>query len=82
MKEFCQSCTMPLTEPELGTEADGSPSQSYCKHCYQAGKYTMDCTMQEMIDFCAPMTAQAMGITPEAAKEQMQQYFPTLERWS
>ena len=34
-----------------------------------------------MIAFCAPMTAQAMGITPEKATEQMQQFFPKLERW-
>ena len=81
MKEFCRSCAMPLTEAELGTKADGAASQSYCKYCYQGGKYTQDCTMEERIAFCAPMTAQAMGITPEKATEQMQQFFPKLERW-
>lgn len=38
---FCQSCSMPLTGPQLfGTEKDGSKSQEYCKYCYQNGAFT------------------------------------------
>jgi hypothetical protein len=37
--EFCQSCSMPLTDPELlGTESDGSPATEYCKYCYSQGQ--------------------------------------------
>jgi hypothetical protein len=38
---FCQSCSMPLDNPELhGTEKDGSKSEEYCKYCYQHGAFT------------------------------------------
>ncbi len=81
-QNFCQSCAMPITEDIFGTNADGSKNPEYCKHCYQDGKYTMECTMQEMIDFCAPYMAEAdPNLTPEKAKEQMQAFFPKLKRW-
>ncbi len=80
---FCQSCGMPLTDPALrGTEADGSPSPHYCKYCYDKGKFAGDMTMEQMIDFCAPMMAKASpGMTEEDAKEQMRKFFPQLLRW-
>ena len=86
MKEntpFCQSCGMPLTDPALrGAEADGSPSPHYCKYCYDKGRFTGEMTMEQMIDFCAPMMAQANpGMTEEDAKEQMRKFFPLLLRW-
>ena len=80
---FCQSCGMPLTDPSLrGTEADGSPSPHYCKYCYGEGKFSGEMTMEQMIDFCAPMMAQSNpGMTEEDAKEQMRKFFPLLLRW-
>lgn len=86
MKEntpFCQSCGMPLTDPALrGAEADGSPSPHYCKYCYDKGKFAGEMTMEQMIDFCAPMMAQSNpGMTEEDAKEQMRKFFPLLLRW-
>lgn len=79
---FCQSCGMPLTGQELGTEADGSPSPDYCKYCYQQGAFTSSMTMEEMIDFCAkPMVDANPGMTEEQAKEQMHRFFPLLLRW-
>ncbi len=37
---FCQSCSMPLNNPELlGTEKDGSKSREYCAYCYQHGEF-------------------------------------------
>ena len=81
--KFCQSCGMPLgpgTAP--GTEADGSPSADYCSYCYKDGQFVGEMTMEEMIDFCAPMMAQAnSGMTQEQAKAQMHQFFPLLKRW-
>lgn len=73
MKEntpFCQSCGMPLTDPALrGAEADGSPSPHYCKYCYDKGKFAGEMTMEQMIDFCAPMMARSNpGMTEEDAK--------------
>lgn len=80
---FCQSCAMPLTTPDLrGTEADGSASPHYCKYCYDKGKFTGDMTMEQMIDFCAPIMSKSNpGMTEEDAKDQMQKFFPLLLRW-
>lgn len=80
---FCQSCGMPLSDPTLhGHEADGTPSEHYCKYCYESGGFTASMTMEEMIDFCAPMMAQYNpGMTQEQAKEQMRGFFPLLLRW-
>jgi len=40
-ENFCQSCSMPLDNPELlGTEKDGSKNPEYCKYCYQQGAFT------------------------------------------
>ena len=39
-------------------------------------------SMEEMIDFCAPMMAQSNpGMTQDQAKAQMRQFFPMLKRW-
>ncbi len=81
--KFCQSCGMPLGPGvELGTESDGSPSQDYCGYCYKQGQFVGEMTMEEMIDFCAPMMAQAdPSMTQEQAKARMHQFFPMLKRW-
>ena len=52
-QKFCQSCGMPLTDEVLGTNADGSKNEDYCMYCYKDGKFTQDCTMDEMIEFCS-----------------------------
>ena len=80
---FCQSCGMPLTpEVELGTEADGAQNPDYCVWCYKEGRFTDEMTMEEMIDFCAPMMVQGNpGMTDEQARAQMHRFFPTLKRW-
>jgi len=50
LKNFCQSCTMPIDNIEnRGTEKDGSKSNLYCKYCYQDGVFTdPDMTMEQM----------------------------------
>lgn len=80
---FCQSCGMPLCDPSvIGTEQDGSPSEHYCKYCYENGAFTGDMTMEEMIDFCVgPMVESTPGMTAEQAKDRMAAFFPTLLRW-
>ena len=47
----CQSCYMPMNKPEdFGKEADGSPSDDYCVHCYQDGDFTWKCTYEEAVE--------------------------------
>lgn len=78
---------MPLSEELLGTNADGSKNEEYCKWCYAEGKFLQDCTMDEMIDFCAKFVDQVNGVagtsyTEAEYKAQMQEYFPHLKRWA
>ena len=83
VKRFCQSCGMPLTDPDLlATEANGAKNADYCLYCYKDGAFVQDCTMEEMIDFCVKI-GQDMGMYPdsEQARGQMLAWFPTLKRW-
>ncbi len=84
--KFCQSCGMPLNDENRGTNADGSKNDDYCMYCYQNGKFTNDCTMDEMIEFCAQFVDEVnknmpKPMTKEEYKDMMRQYFPLLKRW-
>ena len=77
---------MPLTNENLGTNADGSKNEDYCTYCYKDGKFTQDCTMDEMIDFCAQFVDEVnksmpKPMTRDEYKDMMRQYFPMLKRW-
>ena len=53
---ICQSCGMPLTAPEqFGKNADGTTNGDYCVYCCPDGEANMTGTLDEMIDFCAPI---------------------------
>ena len=85
-QKFCQSCGMPLTEEVLGTNADGSKNEEYCIYCYKDGQFLQDCTMEEMIQFCAGFVDEVNKNLPEPITReqyiaQMRQWFPTLKRW-
>lgn len=76
---YCQSCGMPLGDDSLlAREADGALSETYCKFCYVDGHFANDCTMEEMVEQCAPH----LGLADEAeARAYMQRLLPTLSRW-
>ena len=80
---YCQCCSMPIPDPSLhGTEADGAPSGSYCKFCYQGGDFTAkDVDMDEFIEATAQLEADAMGISREEAVSLMATLLPHLQRW-
>ena len=76
----------PLGEEMRGTDADGSKSEDYCIYCYQDGKFTRECSMEEMIDFCAQFVDEVnknmpQPMTAEQYKQMMRQFFPQLKRW-
>ena len=82
VKRFCQSCGMPLqNEADYGTEAGGARSEEYCTYCYQNGGFTADCTMDEMIEDCAPRMAEAMGWSVDESASLLGAVLPTLKRW-
>lgn len=80
---YCQCCSMPMPEPDLhGTEADGSPSEDFCRYCYDHGDFTATgVTMDEFIEATAPMEAEALGISRDEAVSLMATLLPHLKRW-
>ncbi len=84
--KFCQSCGMPLTDDNKGTNACGGRNEDYCIYCYKDGKFTQDMTMEQMIDHCAQFTDEinknsGQNLSAVQIKEQMRQFFPHLKRW-
>ena len=74
--KFCQSCGMPLQKNE-----------EYCCYCYKDGAFTMDCTMDQMIDHCVQFVDEFnkdadFHYTKEEAVANMKLFFPTLKRWA
>lgn len=85
-QKFCQSCGMPLTDDDKGTNADGSRNDDYCNYCYVDGRFRQDLTMEQMVEHCARFTDDinkwsGENMTVEEAKEMMRQFYPTLKRW-
>ena len=77
---------MPLNPEVLGTEKDGSKNEEYCTYCYADGHFTVECTMDEMIENCLNYLDEfnrdsPVQYTREQAREQMRQFFPHLKRW-
>ena len=77
---------MPLSSDVFGTNADGSRNEEYCIYCYKYGAFTQDCTMDEMIEFCAQFLDDVnknlpTPMTREQYIASMRRWFPTLKRW-
>lgn len=81
-KDWCQSCSMPLTkEEELGTNKDGSKNKEYCIYCYKDGEYTdKEITMEGMVEMCVPIMVEN-GMQEDEARKIMNNALPTLKRW-
>ena len=79
--KFCQSCAMPMSDKDFGSEKDGSKSEDYCSYCYRDGEFTTDSSMEEMIDYSAPKAAEATGMSEEEARKMCNEMFPQLKRW-
>ena len=83
-ERHCQSCGMPMgaTNEWCGTFADGNKAADYCKHCFENGAFTNNCTMDEMIEICVPHLVSAVpGMNEDGARNMMRELFPTLKRW-
>ena len=83
---ICQSCGIPLTEENRGTDANGNHCETYCSFCFQKGKFTQNFTMTQMIEFCLQYLDQinsltGRNLTPTQAKERTLRLFPHLKRW-
>ena len=80
MEKICQSCGMPLTKEQLGTNKDGSINGDYCMYCYEKGEFIDKVSMNEYIEMCSKYGEQA-GMTNEEMKDYCSKLFPTLKRW-
>jgi len=83
-EKYCQSCGMPMDAAgeTYGDNENGSKNTDYCKYCYEKGKFTAECTMDEMIEFCVPhMAAAGSGMGEDEARKMMREFFPSLKRW-
>ena len=86
---YCQSCGIPLPandEKILGTNENGSKNEDYCIYCYENGKYTEDCTMNDMIEISVEHMKEMgqleqQGKTEEETREMLHRFFPKLKRW-
>lgn len=77
---ICQSGAMPLNAPEdCGTNAEGSLSVDFCRHCFQAGSFTADLSQEQMIEKLVGCAAH-MGMTEEEARARAESTLPTVKR--
>ncbi len=80
--KFCQSCGMPFDESHsnlTAKEKDGSNSV-YCTYCYKDGVFIHpDENMDDVIETGVPHLARKIG--EDAARKQLAEFLPTLERW-
>lgn len=71
-----------MQEDQYGTERDGSKNDAYCSYCYKDGAFEQQCSMEEMVNFCALFEVEGgRAKTIEEAKAGLMEYFPTLKRW-
>lgn len=83
---YCQSCGMPLTDDNRGTNADGSKSEDYCIYCFLDGAFTGDFTMEQMVEYCSMFVEEynrdtGQSLTACQYKDVLRRYYPTLRRW-
>lgn len=79
--KICQSCSMPMTEEQYGSNQDGSQNNDYCMYCYKDGKFIDDVTLEEYVETNVKFASQA-GMTEEEMRKHCQTVFPTLKRWN
>ena len=76
--ECCQSCGMPFDDghEDLRSKEDAR----YCVNCFADGQFTMpDATVADMVEIGVPHVAHKIG--GSAAREYLQGFIPTLDRW-
>ncbi len=78
---FCQSCSMPLNQPEsFGTETDGSKNSLYCNYCYQKGAFTNKSITLEGMKKLVTDQMHKMKMDEALIKKTMVM-LPSLKRW-
>lgn len=76
----CQSCSMPFSKEQIGTNEDKSLNEDYCVFCFKDGKFNQDMNLEQYIEFSLQFAKDA-GMTEDEMKEYCQKRLPTLKRW-
>ncbi len=79
-EKICQSCGISLTNDILGTNADGTLSDYYCKYCFANGNFVENITLEEAIQAIGEIAEEA-GVTREEAIGFASRNLPNLMRW-
>ena len=75
----CQCCGMPLEDPTISREKDGSFQEEYCKWCYADGEFRYS-SQEQLIDFCAEHLA-TEDWPAEQVRAHMMAVLPQLKHW-
>lgn len=79
---ICQSCGMPMTKPEdFGTNADGTPNQEYCTHCYQGGAFLSQMDLKDFTEQQIRIAVEKLGMDEVQARDMTKRTLPNLKRW-
>ena len=80
-KMFCQSCTMPIDNPEdRGTEKNGAKNDDYCKFCYRDGALINPGMTFEQMKSIVSDQMQKRGIPDDIIQRSLKS-LPHLKRW-
>lgn len=86
---YCQSCGMPLDinkKEYLGSNVDNSCNTEFCFSCFQNGKYTVDDTLEHLLELWIENTDwynnySNTHYTPDELRIILKKRLPKLKRW-
>ena len=82
VKAICQSCALPLTNENSGTNIDASINHEYCKFCYLNGNFTVSgLTLEKQIEKLTEMAVKRLGSSKVDALQMAVTLPPNLKRW-
>lgn len=70
---------MPLDDPLIGRNKDGSLNEDYCKWCYADGIFTYS-NKEELLAVCVG-GLRKQGFSEQQARDYMEEKLPTLAYW-
>ena len=81
-KQICQSCGIPLSNSNFGTNEDSSSNKEYCKLCYKTGKFVFpELTLETQIERLSEMAVKNFGMSKIDALKMANSTLPNLIRW-
>lgn len=79
-KLVCQCCGMPMEDDGLlSREPDGSINETYCKWCYDGGKFVYS-SLEDLVEYLSK-TFSSPQWPEEAARDYYREHLPELEHW-